>query len=375
MEFSIPLAQLTKQIQQLSSICPNDSNKTGDIIQNILFVVEKDRLIMRATDYSIECSCELPVSDVVSTGAAAINAVKLVSSCHHLNVNSPIKFKLDEENQSLTITSDNCSYKVRARSKAEFPDFPFDDVEQKVSVKQKVLKEIIDKSIFCIASDDFREYLRGLRIEINGADLTVFASDSHRMAIVETKLDTPVKEPVGVTINKKFAHELSKILNNSDDLVELNFSRGKVGVKCNNYTVISNLIVCTYPNVRSIIPKQIKETIDFPTQDLKSMVSRVSVLSSKRVNGVTFNFDSNKLNLHAENTDHETASDLLSINYAGKPFDITLNAVYVNDILGAINTENVSLNFPNDYSSALLAPASSDDSEVKPRYLISRIIV
>lgn len=379
MKFSIPLIQLNKHIQQLASICPSDASRSGDVSQCVLFDVTRDTLTLKATDYSLEVSCRLPVSDVTSPGAIAINAAKLVGLCSKLDADAPVTFELDEGNNTLSVSSGTSRSKLRARNADDFPSFPFfDEAEQHVPVSQRVLRQLIESSIFCIATDDFRDYLRGLRLEIFESTLTAFASDSHRLAIIETELDAKTDSPVMITVTQKFAYELTKILSQSDDRVDLLVSSNKIGINCNQYTVLSNLIVCDYPQVRSIIPKKYGYNVGLPVKQLKSLVSRVSVLSSRRVNGVTFHFESNLLNLHARNSEHEEGSDQLNISYDAKPFDITLNAAYVNRILDAMPTTDFIMRCPADISSAMFEPDYQNKDktpDIRQRYMVSRIII
>ena len=378
MKFSIPLIQLNKHIQQLASICPSDSSKSGDVSQCVLFDVTRDTLTLKTTDYSIEVTCRLPISDVSSTGSMAINAAKLVGLCSKLDASSQVTFELDEDSSTLTVSSGTSRSKLRARSGDDFPSFPFDETEQRIPVSQRVLRQLIENSIFCIATDDFRDYLRGLRLEIFESALTAFASDSHRLAIIETELEAKAATPVMITVTQKFAYELTKILEQSDEGIELMVSSNKIGIHCNQYTVLSNLIVCDYPQVRSIIPKKYGYNVGLPVKQLKALVSRVSVLSSRRVNGVTFHFESNLLSLHARNSEHEEGSDQLVISYDAKPFDITLNASYVNRILDAMPTPDFVMRCPADISSAMFEPDynNKDKSpDIRQRYLVSRIII
>lgn len=375
MQFSIPLVQLNKPLQQVIAISPSNT-PNDDIVSNILMYVKDNNLILRASDYSIECSCVLPIADVVSEGSIAVNASKLYGSCKNLDPNAVVSFIYDEDEELLSIQSENCKFQIRTRNASEFPTFDFDDVEQKIVIKQSLLKTIFDSTIFCVSSEDFREYLRGVRFECNGDDLSVFTSDAHRMAVAEAHLSAPVENNFGVTLTKKFALELSKILKATDEDVELQFTKGAVSVTCNNYKLTSNLIVCGYPNVRAVIPKSIETEIILPRAQLRSVISRVALLSSKRVNGVSFTFKDNDIHLQSENSEHEIATDSFAIEYSGKTIELALNASYINEILNVINTEKVVFCFTKEVVSAVIKPVETEESpNLKLQYIVSKVVV
>ena len=91
MQFSVPLMHLTKPLQQLLSISPS-SVAADDITQNILISVHKNSLVLKASDYSIECSCvlDLDENDVKAEGCTTVNAAKLYGSCKNPQSNRTI---------------------------------------------------------------------------------------------------------------------------------------------------------------------------------------------------------------------------------------------------------------------------------------------
>ena len=138
----------------------------------------------------------------------------------------------------------------------------------------------------------------------------------------------------------------------------------------------SKLLICGYPNVRAVIPKSIDVSVEVPRAELKNAISRVNVLSSKRVNAVNLVFADDRLNLKTENSEHEVATESLNISYNLNPIDMSLNAGYVTEVLNAISTDNVRFCFANPIVSTLIEPCSNDyEYGVRTRYIISRVVV
>lgn len=377
MKFRVLLSNLKKQLDEVAGIAGTAPNKE-DITQNILINVSENSLNLKATNYNIELKTIIPLDDVESDGEITVNANKLRDTLSNLDINSVVSITLDEDKNVLVISDGNTFFEIRTRSSIDFPSFELEDIEQEITIKQCLLKSIIDSSVFCVSNEDFRDYLKGIRFELNGSKLEIFTSDGHRMAILETQLSAQnsTAGSFGAIITKKCAAQLSKILNDSGESeVVLKFTKNAVRTSCNNFSLASKLINCGYPNVRTVIPKSIDTTISIPRVTFNKLIQQVSVLSSKRVNGVSFSFGNGKVDLRSENSEHEVATASLALPDAQTPIEISLNGQYVRDVLNVIKTDNVLFCFSQPMLNVLIKSEASDNSELKASYIISKVVV
>ena len=376
MKFSITLSSISKQLSEVASIACSAPNKE-DITQNILINVTGNELTFKATNYNIELQTKIPVMDVVSEGETTVNAVKLKDTLANLDINSDVVFEL--ANEKLIISNSSVSFEIRARSSKDFPSFEIDNIVQSIVLKQKQLKNIIDSSSFCVSNEDFRDYLKGVRFELNGTKLEIFTSDGHRMAILETNLDNqePTIAPFGAILTKRCATQLSKILDdNGESEVTLSFTKNAVLTTCNNYSLVSKQIICGYPNVRTVIPRTIDSQLSIPRESFSNLIKQVSVLSSKRINGVTFNFGNGKVDLRCENSEHEVATASLDLPDAQTPIEISLNSQYVREVLNVLKSENVLFCFSQPMAQVMIKPDTEENEfGIKSSYIISKVVV
>ena len=376
MKFSITLSSISKQLSEVASIACSAPNKE-DMTQNILINVTGNELTFKATNYNIELQTKIPVMDVVSEGETTVNAVKLKDTLANLDINSDVVFEL--ANEKLIISNSSVSFEIRARSSKDFPSFEIDNIVQSIVLKQKQLKNIIDSSSFCVSNEDFRDYLKGVRFELNGTKLEIFTSDGHRMAILETNLDNqePTIAPFGAILTKRCATQLSKILDdNGESEVTLSFTKNAVLTTCNNYSLVSKQIICGYPNVRTVIPRTIDTQLSIPRESFSNLIKQVSVLSSKRINGVTFNFGNGKVDLRCENSEHEVATASLDLPDAQTPIEISLNSQYVREVLNVLKSENVLFCFSQPMAQVMIKPDTEENEfGIKSSYIISKVVV
>lgn len=380
MEFTAPLASFIKPLQNVCSLASSASGNE-DLSQNVVLAVKDNTLTIRGTNYRIELSYSVEVA-AVSEGEILVAANKLRDSLSKLPNAALVSFVCDQDSEDdtdLVVKTGQTTFKIRTLSTEGFPNFDpqKEAVMQSFTVNQGKLKKLIDAVIFCISPDDFRDYLRGMRIDIKDDCLTAFGSDGHRLAMAETTVETPLPEGelFDVILPRPSVAELYKILDQGGENIELQFTKNNFSTSCNGYKLSSKLLVVSNPpNMRGVLPREIGSVVPVSRAMLKSEISKVSVLSSKRVNGVNLLFTPGFLNLRAENSEHEVATSQMPINYQGQELDVTLNAAYVNEVLTAMDSEEVNFMFPNPVICVQLQPITAD-ADVKTTYIISRVVV
>ncbi len=379
MKFSVLLSDIKEPINSVTSIAGSSLNK-DDITKNIYFEVKDNKLILKANNYNIEMQSCVSLQNVESEGVITVNANKIKDTLSNLDPSSLVDFYFNENKNTLEIKTSKVSYELRTQSAVNFPTFDRDCVVQTIKLKQKQLKSIIDSSLFCVITEDFRDYLKGIRFEFNGKNLDIYTSDGHRLTMLRTSVEqeqTVASGIFGAIIPKQGAAQLASIIKeDSETEVELTFSKNNVFTSCNGYVLASKLINCSYPDIRKAIPDNIQTEYLLPKAELTNLIRQVSVLASKRVNGVTFNFSNGRLDLRAENSEHELSCATLEDPGISDVTEIALNGSYVVDVLKIIKSEKVRLCFTNPASSVLIKPETDELEEgITGAFVISRVVV
>ena len=119
-----------------------------------------------------------------------------------------------------------------------------------------------------------------------------------------------------------------------------------------------------YPNYNSVIPKENPYHVTLPIRDLTSALKRVSLMASDASQLVAFRKTDDDLTLTGEDIDFGTsAREVLSTADCTLPsgFAIGIRASSILQLLGAISTENVRLEF-SDPSRPLLLKEDATNS-------------
>ena len=294
--------------------------------------------------------------------------------------------ELNAENEQINIASGSARFSLRVRllqDEASFPTFENDESAQEeasnFSIEEKKLRFMIDKSLFCVSRENFREYLKGVRFELKDNDMAVFALDGHRMAAIETTLANPVSKEMQFSMTLRGVTELQKLLiASSDTMLDISVTDSIISTSVGVFTISNRLLKCKYPNVRGVLPRQCEPEVRVELSNLKTYVNRVALFSNKRFNHINLTFEYNSLGIHSQNSDHEIGSAHIPIDFPEQDAhrEVNLNSDYLKEFLGAIETDNVVFGFSPPYNNTMIRPDEEiNEMGVRVRYVVSHIVV
>ena len=87
------------------------------------------------------------------------------------------------ENFQVTISGGVTTFNIPATSAEEYPALPKKEEENKITISQPVLKDMINQTKFAVAVTDLKPVLKGELFEIENGTLTLVALDGYRLAV------------------------------------------------------------------------------------------------------------------------------------------------------------------------------------------------
>ena len=267
----------------------------------------------------------------------------------------------------LTLRSDGSRFSLACLPKEDYPIIDQDNSGTSISINSKILFKLIDKTKFAISNEETRYFLNGLYFNINRENdlnvVTLVGTDGHRLAKFSYNLETDIDEISGVIIPKKTIYELSKLLSEIDDNVEILISSNKVIFFIGNIVFISKLIDGSFPDYKRVIPQNNNNILKINRETLLSAVDRVSTIANDKSPVIKFKLLKNILNLNTINNESSTASEDLKINYDGDEVEIGFNSKYIMDIVNNLEDEEISINL-KDNTSPIIALENSNNNLV-----------
>tara|TARA_B100001167_G_scaffold56521_1_gene33052 strand:+ start:747 stop:1853 length:1107 start_codon:yes stop_codon:yes gene_type:complete len=351
MKFTTEKNEIVDALQMGASIA--ERRQTIPILANLRIVARDGKVEITATDLEIQIKTLTEVKKIIEEGEITVSARKMSELCRSLPDNEALEFDLN--NGKLTVSSKNFHADFATISALDFPELESKEETNSLSISSSALQRLLNKTAFCMASQDVRYYLNGLLVEYKGGEVNAVATDGHRLALATSPLDKTITiDGERQILPRKAVLELSKILRQENEDIKITFGNSSLSIQDENLDFSTKLIDGKFPDYEKVLPSGDPNSLEVSKESLQSALSRASVLSNEKYRGVRFALDKNTLKLTANNPEKESAEELLDVNYNGNPMEIGFNIGYLLDVLGTIETDNVELNFYGEESSCLI---------------------
>lgn len=240
----------------------------------------------------------------------------------------------------ISITRDGDKAKIKAKTRAtintlpadNFPAMTGDTDGTTVTLPAASLAKAIGDVIYAAASADVRYYLNGVLLRIDAGQISLIASDGHRLAQATWSADTDAT--VNCIIPHKTAQALAKTFTAGD--VALTLSRNAIAAKNPSTTLLGKCIDAKYPDFAKVFNQPRPNTARADSKPLMAAIDAVSITANTEHHGIRAAFDST-LQLAAHNATGEESDLSMPIDYTGKPIELGFCARYLKDALAKID--------------------------------------
>ena len=334
------------------------------ILGNLLVSLRDDALSLSATDMEIELIAKAPVPGG-DGGETTVPARKLLDICRMLP--EDVVVSLTAEENRVSLRAGRSRFTLNTLPAADFPTTETIESVVEASITQQNLRVLIERTQFAMANQDVRYYLNGLLLEFRGPCLRAVSTDGHRLAQAEVDLHKPMlgdEEVHQCILPRKGVQELLRLIQPSDDLVEVVVGNASFRAVIGDVTFTSRLVEGRFPDYNRVVPRsdQCDKEAALDREMVRRSLQRASVLSNEKYRTVKLSFSESTLHVTANNPDHEEAEDEVDIEYQGDALDIGFNVGYLIDALGALPSERVSVYLSDAGNSCLITPKEDDGS-------------
>jgi DNA polymerase-3 subunit beta len=222
---------------------------------------------------------------------------------------------------------------------------------------------MVSKTQFAITGEDTRYFLNGALFVLRPEEMSLVATDGHRLALVSVTRNGSSKKGADESkaiLPKKTLGELGRLLGEGDG--DIGYERGEnhLFFQVGDRMLISRMIDGQFPAYERVIPKGNDKHIEFERDRLTNAVKRVALLSNERSRAVKIQIDKGKVDVTSSSPDLGEAKETLPVEYNGDPMQICFNAQYVLDFLAAVATDVVSLELKDEVSQAVMKPVGAE---------------
>jgi DNA polymerase III subunit beta len=357
MELVVRKNDLLRELQLFQGIV--ERKNTIPILANVLMEAKGDEVRFLATDLEVglRSKCQATVAKGGSLTLPAKKFYEIVKSLPETDI------RIAEDKGGVKVAADRFDSRIQTLPREDFPTLPESGGTPSATLSRSSVKEMVAKTQFAITGEDTRYFLNGALFVLKPNEMSLVATDGHRLALVSVARDGQGKkdaDEVKAILPKKTLGELGRLL--SDGEGDITYERGEnhLFFEVGGRLLISRMIDGQFPAYERVIPKGNDKHIEFERDRLTNAVKRVALLSNERSRAVKIQIDKGKVDVTSSSPDLGEAKETLPVEYSGGAMQICFNAQYVLDFLSAVSTDVVSLDLKDEVSQAVMKPVGAE---------------
>ena len=337
------------------------SRSTLPVLANVLLRTEDAGLKLTATNLEIGITYWVP-GKIETDGSTTVPARLLADLVSSLPASERVDLEL-QGTDTLHLRCGRFATHVKGIDADEFPTIQTAGERPTTRIGQRTLKSALEETIFAAATDEARPILTGVLARFEGGRLTLAAADNYRIAVRTIDILDPV-EAVAVVIPARALMELSRILADTDDPVELVLAqaRNQVLFHLDGVDLVSRLIDGQFPNYQQVLPAGHASRAEFDREELLRAVRPAALIASSSANIVKLQVggESSGLTITATAEVGDYTGDV-EATVEGDETTIAFNARYLADVLGNVGADRFSLELNGPLSPGVFRPVGDAD--------------
>ncbi len=350
--------RLLAALQSVAGIV--ERRHTLPVLANVLLRKSGDTLQLTTSDLEIQIRTAAELGGDSGHFATTVGARKLIDILRTMPADQTVS--LESSQSKLILKGGKSKFTLQTLPAEDFPlvqEAP--SFGASFQVPQKTLKTLLDQVAFAMAVHDIRYYLNGILFVAEGKQLSLVATDGHRLAYASATLEADVPKQE-VILPRKTVLELQRLLSDASvpegqqaPMIEMQFAANQAKFSFGAMEFVTKLVEGKFPDYNRVIPRNHRNSVTLGRAPLLASLQRTAILTSEKFKGVRLNFEPGSLQIASNNSEQEEAVDEIDIDYDGEPIEIGFNVTYLIDALANMNQqEMVRVELQDGNSSALI---------------------
>jgi DNA polymerase-3 subunit beta len=155
---------------------------------------------------------------------------------------------------------------------------------------------------------------------------------------------------------------MGRLLDDGEDAVVLHMGANHLRVTLGPYSLTTKLVDGKFPEYEKVVPRRTDHVMSADRETLRQAFIRASILSNEKYRGIRLILDGEQLTIQANNPEQEEAEEIVAVDYHGDRMEIGFNVSYLQEVLGVLNTAEVTLSVADGSSSALIEGTGNEEA-------------
>ncbi|MDM5196785.1 DNA polymerase III subunit beta [Fictibacillus enclensis] len=368
MKFQINRSQLIEGVQDVMKAV--SSRTTIPILTGIKMVVHSEGMTLTGSDSDISIERLIPMEEngevnleVQKPGSIVLQA-RYFSEIVKKMPNDTVEVEVGERFET-KLRSGASEFSLVGLDPEEYPRLPQIEEQNVFSIQGDLLRQIIRQTVFAVSTSETRPILTGVNINLEDNVLSCVATDSHRLAQRTARIESNTEglSFQNVVIPGKSLNELSKIVEESAELVQIVVTDNQVLFKTKNTLFFSRLLDGNYPDTSKLLPSESKTTLGLSTKDFLQAIDRASLLAREGRNNVVklATIDNQTVEISSNSPEiGKVYEHVVTKSMEGEELKISFNAKYMIDALKAMDCSEIQVLFTGAMRPFLITPVDNE---------------
>ncbi len=354
MQFICDQATLNETLVNVSRIVPLKSAIPQ--LEGIKFTIKDN--VLNILGYDLEMGISKNISVNADGDVSIVMNSRLICEIVRKMPSGDIKFSIDD-NFNTSISSGKIEYTISCSNADDFPSIPSSEGSELFSISQSIFKNMIEQTIYAIATVDIKPILTGELFAISQNTFELVAVDGYRLAIRKEKVTTD--DRFNFVLRGKSLSEISKLLKeDSDKNINLHISRKHVIFEFNDYSFFSRILEGDFYKYDTAFVNNYETEVVVNTKEIIGSLERCLLLiNDKNRAPVRCTFNDGKLSINCKTALGEVF-DEITIDTIGPAVNIGFNCKYFLDALKASQTDKVRMFMKGGVSPMKITPLEGD---------------
>lgn len=366
MQFTI---QQNKLVQAVNDVMKAVSSRTTiPILTGIKITATENGVTLTGSDSDISIESFIPAEeegnqhvDIQKTGSIVLQA-KFFSEIVKKLPKETVDIEV-QNNFSTRIISGSAEFDLIGLDPEEYPQLPQVSDNHAFQMPIDLLKQMTRQTVFAVSTSETRPILTGVNWRIENDELICVATDSHRLAMRKAPIEGgKIGNISSVVIPGKSLNELNKILEDTNELIDIVITDNQILFKTKYLLFFSRLLEGNYPDTSRLIPTDYKTEVIIAAKDFLQAIDRASLLAREGRNNVV------KLTTFDDEVQISTTLPevgkveeyVQSESLTGEELKISFSAKYMMDALKALDSTDIKISFTGAMRPFLIRSLEND---------------
>jgi DNA polymerase III subunit beta len=312
-----------------------------------------------ATDMDIGLRVPLQ-ADVERPGDVVLPARLLLDVARTLP-DEHVSLELRPAEQDVELISGPATFHLRTLRVEDFPTLPTAAADTQVALPAEAFVQTVSRVARSASKDETRPILTGILMVASEQELRMVATDSYRLSVKQTKLDSPLQGTLEANVPARALQELVRIAQQVEaTTLAVSVGQNQVIFELDGVTLSSRLLDGQFPNYRQLLPDSVEHELRLATAEVTEVVRRISLLAQKNA-PLRLAFREGELTVSAQTPDVGEASETIPAPFHGEPFEIGFNPEFLRDGLESLESDELVMKLISPLRPGLIESPESGD--------------